>query len=78
MAQGALAGIFDFRSCPPGFTPPPLDMPPPAVPLVGEIVSLTTFPFLMAAPGKAARAVAGGISEPPPELWAKLEVNTAG
>jgi hypothetical protein len=33
---------------------------------------------LLVAPGKAARAVAGGTSEPPPELWAKLAVISGG
>ena len=63
---GALAGIFDFRSCPPDFTPPSLDMPPPAVPLVGDVVFETALPPLMAGPGNADRVVAGGTSEPPP------------
>jgi hypothetical protein len=55
-------------------------MPPPAVPLVGERESPTVVPMtpLLTAPGIAARAVAGGTSEPPPALWAKLAVIMGG
>ena len=68
---------FDFRSCPPAFMPPPVAIPPPRVPLVGDTLFPTLVPIapFVVAPATAARIVDGGMSEPPA---AKLAVKTAG
>ena len=72
--------MFDFLSWPPAFMPLPVDIPPPPVPLVGDRLEPTFVPRVpfAVAPATAARVVALGISEPPPELWAKLAVKAAG
>jgi hypothetical protein len=77
--QGALSGILDFLSSPPALMPPPVDIPPPPMPLFGLVLLVTTLPELVIrGPGKAELVVALGMSDPPPELCAKLAVNAAG
>ena len=69
-----------LRSEPPAFIPLAVLMPPPPVPLVGESDEPVVVPIvpLLVAPEKAEREVAGGTSDPPPELCAKLAVISGG
>ncbi len=57
--------LFLFAS-PPAFWPLPVLIPPPPVPLVGEVLFPTVVPIvpLDVAPATAAFAVSGGLSEP--------------
>lgn len=69
---------LSLLASPPAFRPLPVAIPPPPVPLVGDVLFpmvVPTAPFVVA-PATAAFAVAGGTSEPEAAKLAVIGAST--